>query len=132
MSSACWLEHRDAELDRARRLAESDPRAALAVVDRLLAEAPADLESLRARADILVEAGDAGEARRSLERVLALDPEDAGALVALADLERDADRALGLYDRALFALQARGATGGPDVEAARRGRAALLGARRAS
>jgi tetratricopeptide (TPR) repeat protein len=131
MSSACWLDDRDARLGRARRLAQSDPAAGLAVVDGVLAEAPDDVEALRAKAEILGEAGRGAEARACLERLLALDPGDARALIDLADLEREPARALSLYERAIDALQARGATGDPDLAAARRGRDAVRAARRA-
>jgi tetratricopeptide (TPR) repeat protein len=132
MGSVCWLEDRDAELARARRLAHSDPGAGLTVVGAVLAEAPDDLEALRVKAEILGEAGRAAEARGCFDRLLTLDPGDARALIDRADMERDPGRALAFYERAIAALQARGVTdGAPDLEAARRGRAALLSSRRA-
>jgi predicted Zn-dependent protease len=128
MAEACWFSERDAQLARARRLAETDGAEALALIDGVLAQAPDDLEALRTKADVLAEAGDEPGARRWLERILALDPSDPRALIDRADLERDADRARALYDRAIGALQARGANDGPggDLYAARRGRAATL------
>ena len=131
MSSACWLDDRDAHLARARLLAQSDPPAGLAVVDGVLAEAPDDLEALRAKAEILGEAGEGAEARACLERLLTLDPRDPRALIDLADLEREPARALALYERAIAALQARGATGDADLAAAQRGRDRVLPVRRA-
>jgi tetratricopeptide (TPR) repeat protein len=127
---ACWLSERDAHLARARRLAATDVPGALGVIAAVLAEAPDDLESLRAQADVLSEAGEEAASRRCLERVLTLDPGDGRALIDLADLERDLARALALYDRAIAALQGRGARGGAggDLDAARRGRAATLAA----
>jgi tetratricopeptide (TPR) repeat protein len=128
MAEACWLSERDAQLARARRLAGTDARGALALIDGVLAEAPDDLDTLRAKADVLAEAGDEPAARRCLERILALDPSDPRALIDRADLERDLERARSLYDRAIAALEARGARDGAggDLDAARRGRAATL------
>jgi tetratricopeptide (TPR) repeat protein len=133
MAEVCWLSERDAQLARARRLAGTDVAGALALVDGVLAQAPDDLEALRAKAEVLTEAGDEPGARRCLEHILAVDPADPRALIDRADLERDLDRARALYDRAIAALQARGAADGPggDLHAARRGRAATL-AREAS
>jgi tetratricopeptide (TPR) repeat protein len=133
MGSVCWLEDRDDRLRRARLLAATDETAALALVDSVLAEVSDDLEALRAKAELLGEAGRVAEARGCFDRLLALDPGDARALIDRADMERDRERALALYERAIAALQARGVTdGAPDLEAARRGRAALLSSRRAS
>lgn len=128
MAEACWLGERDVQLARARRLAGTDVRGALALIDAVLAEAPDDLETLRAKADVLAEAGDESAARRCLDRILGLDPSDPRALIDRADLERDLDLARALYDRAIVALEARGARDGEggDLAAARRGRAATL------
>jgi regulator of sirC expression with transglutaminase-like and TPR domain len=128
MAEACWLSERDAQLARARRIAATEVASALALIDGVLAQAPDDLETLRAKADVLAEAGDEPGALRCLERVLALDPSDPRALIDRADLERDLDRARALYERAIAALEARGASDGVDTDlrAARRGRAATL------
>jgi tetratricopeptide (TPR) repeat protein len=126
MAEVCWLSERDARLARARRLSETDPCGALALVDAVLAQAPDDAETLRAKADVLAEAGDEAQARACLDRILALDPTDARALIDRADLERDLDRAREGYERAIAALEARGACDGAggDLQAAKRGRAA--------
>jgi tetratricopeptide (TPR) repeat protein len=128
MAEACWFSERDAELARARRLAATHVARAVALIDGVLAQAPDDLDTLRAKADVLAQAGDEPGARRWLEHILALDPSDPRALIDRADLERDADRARALYDRAIAALEARGANDGPggDLYAARRGRAATF------
>ena len=99
MSSVCWLEDRDDRLARARALAETDPMAALALVDGVLAEVPDDLEALRARGAVLVD---------------------------VADAERDARRALAVYDEAISLLQRGACPADPDLSAAQRGRAAAL------
>jgi hypothetical protein len=102
MSSACWLEDRDAVLARARALAERDPVTALALVDTVLAEVPEDREALCARGAILVDVADA-------------EPEPARAGV--------------LYDEAIALLEAHGGDR-RDLEAARRGRDATSAGRR--
>jgi len=99
MSSVCWLEDRDDRLARARALAETDPVAALALVDSVLAEVADDPEALRARGAVLVD---------------------------VADAERDARRALALYDEAISLLQRGASSADPDLTAAQRGRAAAL------
>jgi regulator of sirC expression with transglutaminase-like and TPR domain len=99
MSSVCWLEDRDDRLARARALAETDPVAALALVDGVLAEVPDDPEALRARGAVLVD---------------------------VADAERDARRALAVYDEAISLLQRAARPADPDLTAAQRGRAAAL------
>jgi len=126
MAEVCWLSERDARLARARRLGDTDATGALALIDDVLAQAPDDLETLRAKADLLAEAGDEVQARDCLDRILALDPTDPRALIDRADLERDLDRARALYDRAIVALEARGACDGAggDLHAAEHGRAA--------
>ena len=126
MAEVCWLAERDARLARARRLSDTDACGALALIDAVLAEAPDDVDALRVKADVLAEAGDEAQARACLDRILALDPTDARALIDRADLERDLDRAREGYERAIAALQARGARDGAggDLHAARRGRAA--------
>jgi hypothetical protein len=53
MSSVCWLEDRDDRLARARARAGSDPAAALAVVESVLAEMPDDPEALRTKGAVL-------------------------------------------------------------------------------
>jgi hypothetical protein len=97
MSSVCWLEDRDDRLARARALATSDPLAALALVDSVLAEVPDDPAALRAKGAVLVD---------------------------VADAERDPVRAAGLYERAIALLGRDPAD--PDVAAAQRGREAAL------
>jgi tetratricopeptide (TPR) repeat protein len=126
MSEVCWLSTRDAQLARARRMAGTDVRGARALIEAVLAEAPDDLQALRAQAEVLGEAGDELGARDCLDRILALDPSDPRALIDRADLERDLERARTLYERAIAALEARGARDGEggDLDAARRGRAA--------
>ena len=102
MSSVCWLEDRDDRLARARALAETDPAAALALVERVLAEVPGDREALCAQGAILVD---------------------------VADRERDPRRARPVYERALALLEAHGGDR-RDLEAARRGVEATSEARR--
>lgn len=128
MAEVCWLSERDAQLARARRLSVTDAGGALALIDAVLAQAPDDVDTLRAKADVLAESGDERQARGCLDRILALDPADPRALIDRADLEPDVERARALYDRAIVALQARGAGegAGGDLHAARRGRAATL------
>src|SRR5437763_17156599 len=99
MSSVCWLEDRDARLARARALAGSDPAAALALVDSVLAEVPDDPEALRTRGAVLVD---------------------------VADAERNPARALRLYDEAIVLLARAGCPADLDRAAAQRGRAAAL------
>jgi hypothetical protein len=96
VSSVCWLEDRDDRLARARALAETDPSAALALVDSVLAEAPDDPEALRAKGTVLVD---------------------------VADAEREPARAVTLYERAIALLER--AAGDPDLAAARRGLATI-------
>jgi tetratricopeptide (TPR) repeat protein len=126
MGAVCWLEDRDDRLARARALAGGDLAAALALVDSVLAEVPDDLDALRARAEILADSGDLAGARQALERLVTLDAADARALIDLADLERDAAAALGLYERAIAILERRGCPAGDDLTAAHRGRARCL------
>ena len=128
MAEACWLSERDAQLAHARRLSGTDTGRALDVIDAVLAQAPDDVDTLRAKADVLAEAGDERQARTCLDRILTLDPADPRALIDRADLEPDLARARALYERAIAALQARGACAGAggDLHAARRGRAATL------
>ena len=92
MSSVCWLEDRDDRLARARTLAATDPTAALALVQSVLAEVPDDPEALRAKGAVLVD---------------------------VADAERDPARALVLYEQAI-ALLSHDPTD-PDLAAAERG-----------
>ena len=99
MSSVCWLEDRDDRLTRARTLAGSDPAAALALVESVLAEVPDDPEALRTKGAVLVD---------------------------VADAERDLARALTLYDEALTLLPRGGCPADPDLAAAQRGREAAL------
>lgn len=99
MSSVCWLEDRDDRLARARALAASDPCAALAMVDAVLAEVADDVEALRARGAVLVD---------------------------VADAEPDARRALALHEEAIALLRRGGAVADADLAAAERGRAAAL------
>ena len=99
MSSVCWLEDRDDRLARARALAETEPIAALAIVDGVLAEVPDDPEALRTRGAVLVD---------------------------VADAERDTHRALALYDEAIALLQRGACPADADLAAAQRGRAAVL------
>jgi hypothetical protein len=95
MSSVCWLEDRDDRLARARALATTDPAAALALVDSVLAEVPDDPEALRTRGAVLVD---------------------------VADAERDPARALALYEAAIALLDRGGCPADPDLAAAQRGR----------
>ena len=99
MSSVCWLEDRDDRLARARALAASDPAAALALIESVLAEVPDDPEALRAKGAVLVD---------------------------VADAERDPARALALYDEAIALLERGACPADPDLAAAQRGRAAAL------
>ena len=99
MSSVCWLADRDDRLARARALAASDPTAALALIESVLAEVPDDPEGLRTKGAVLVD---------------------------VADAERDPARALTLYDAALALLQRGGCPADPDLAAAQRGREAAL------
>src|SRR6266850_8593560 len=99
MSSVCWLDDRDDRLARARALAASDPAAALALVESVLAEVPDDPEALRTKGAVLVD---------------------------VADAEHDPARALRLYDEAVALLQRAGRPADPDLAAAHRGRAAAL------
>jgi hypothetical protein len=99
MSSVCWLEDRDARLARARALSDSDPAAALALVDTVLAEVADDPEALRTRGVVLID---------------------------VADAEREPARALALYDEAIALLQRGGCPADPDLAAAQRGREAAL------
>jgi hypothetical protein len=100
MASVCWLEDRDDRLARARALAATDPAAALALVESVLAEVADDPEALRTKGAVLVD---------------------------VADAERDPARALALYEQAI-ALLARDPHD-PDLAAAQRGRDAALRAR---
>jgi tetratricopeptide (TPR) repeat protein len=126
MAEVCWLSEREAQLARARRLAGTDAGGALALIEAVLAQAPDDVETLRAKAELLADAGDESQARSCLDRIIVLEPADPRALIDRADLERDLDRARGMYDRAIAALEARGACDGDggDLRAAKRGRAA--------
>ena len=99
MSSPCWLEDRDARLARARALAPDDPRGALALVESVLAEAPDDPEALRAKGAVLVD---------------------------VADGERDAARAVAIYDEAIALLERANCPADTDLAAAQRGREAAL------
>ena len=99
MSSVCWLEDRDDRLARARALAASDPAAALALIESVLAEVADDPEGLRTKGAVLVD---------------------------VADAERDPARALPLYDEALTLLRRGGCPADPDLAAAQRGREATL------
>jgi hypothetical protein len=102
VSSVCWLEDRDDRLARARALAPSDPAAALALVESVLAEVPDDPEALRAKGAVLVD---------------------------VADAERDPARALTIYESAIALLQTGGCPADTDLAAAQRGRDAALRAR---
>jgi tetratricopeptide (TPR) repeat protein len=128
MAEVCWLSERDAQLAHARRLTGTDSGRALAVIDAVLAQAPDDIDTLRAKSEVLAEAGDERQARTCLDRILSLDPADPRALIDRADLEPDLERARALYERAIAALEARGASEGPggDLHAARRARTATL------
>jgi hypothetical protein len=99
VSSVCWLEDRDDRLARARALAPTDPRGALALVESVLAEVPDDPEALRTKGAVLVD---------------------------VADAERDAGRAVALYEEAIALLDGGGCPADPDFAAAQRGRAAAL------
>jgi hypothetical protein len=99
MSSVCWLDDRDDRLARARALAETDPAAALALVDAVLAEVPDDPEARRVRGAVLVD---------------------------VADAEREPRRALALYDEAIALLEPGACPADADLAAAQRGRAAAL------
>ena len=99
MSSVCWLEDRDDRLACARALAATDPVAALALVDTVLAEVPDDAEALRTRGAVLID---------------------------VADAERDPARALALYDEAIALLSRGGCPADPDLAAAQRGREAAV------
>jgi hypothetical protein len=99
MSSVCWLEDRDDRLARARALSETDPAAALALVDIVLAEVPDDPEALRTKGAVLVD---------------------------VADAERDPGRAVALYEDAIALLERGGCPADPDLAAAQRGHAAAL------
>jgi|SRR5712664_2090562 len=96
MASVCWLEDRDDRLARARALGETDPAAALALVDWVLAEVPDDPVALSAKGAMLVD---------------------------VADAEGDPTRASTLYEQAIALLEWDPAD--PDL-AAQRGRAAAL------
>jgi len=128
MAEVCWFSERDAHLAHARRLSGTDTGRALAVIAAVLAQAPDDVDTLRAQAEVLAEAGDERQARTCLDRILTLDPADPRALIDRADFEPDLERARALYERAIAALEARGACEGPggDLHAAKRGRAATL------
>jgi hypothetical protein len=102
MSSVCWLEDRDDRLARARALAADDPRAALALVETVLAEVPDDPVALAAKGAVLVD---------------------------VADAERDPARARRLYADALALLETHGGER-RDLEAARRGYEATSTARK--
>jgi hypothetical protein len=95
VSSVCWLEDRDDRLARARALAASDPAAALALVESVLAEVPDDSEARRTKGAVLVD---------------------------VADAEREPARALAFYEQAIALLASD--PDDPDLAAARRGRAA--------
>jgi len=99
MSSVCWLEDRDDRLARARALAPSDPRGALALVESVLAEVPDDSDALRAKGAVLVD---------------------------VADAEPDPSRAADLYAEAIALLERGGGRADPDLAAAQRGHAAAL------
>jgi hypothetical protein len=99
VTSVCWLEDRDDRLARARALAPTDPAAALALVDSVLAEVPDDHEALRTRGAVLVD---------------------------VADAERDPGRAVALYDEAIALLSRGGCPADLDLAAAQRGREAAL------
>jgi hypothetical protein len=99
MSSPCWLEDRDARLARARALAADDPRGALALVESVLAEVPDDPEGLRTKGAVLVD---------------------------VADAERDATRAVAIYDQAIALLRRANCPADADLTAAQRGRDAAL------
>jgi len=102
MASVCWLEDRDDRLARARVLAAEDPRAALALVETVLAEVPDDRAALSTKGAVLVD---------------------------VADAEGDAVRARRLYAEALALLETQGGDA-RDLEAARRGYDATSAARR--
>jgi hypothetical protein len=95
VSSVCWLEDRDDRLARARALAASDPAAALALVESVLAEVPDDSEARRTKGAVLVD---------------------------VADAEREPARALAFYEQAIALLASD--PDDPDLAAARRGCAA--------
>src|SRR5205823_6422912 len=79
--------------------ATSDPVAALALVDSVLAEVPDDPEALRTRGAVLVD---------------------------VADAERNPACALRFYDEAIALLERGGCPADPDLAAAQRGREAAL------
>jgi hypothetical protein len=99
MSSVCWLEDRDDRLARARALAATDPHGALALVESVLAEVADDPEALRAKGAVLVD---------------------------VADSERDPNRALAMYDKAIALLERANCPADADLTAAQRGREAAL------
>ena len=99
MSSVCWLEDRDDRFARARALAATDPVAALELVQSVLAEVPDDPEALRTRGAVLVD---------------------------VADAEREAARAVTLYEEAIALLQRCACPADADLAAAQRGHAAAL------
>jgi hypothetical protein len=99
MSSVCWLEDRDDRLARARALAATDPRGALALVESVLAEVSDDPEALRTKGAVLVD---------------------------VADAERNPGCAVALYEQAIALLAGGGGPADPDLAAAQRGREAAL------
>ena len=85
------------------RVASHQLSAALALADRRLAEAPADLEARGWRARVLAWSGQLAEAESEYRRVLAAAPEDTDILAGLADVlarQQRFEEALTLLGRA--------------------------------
>jgi tetratricopeptide (TPR) repeat protein len=83
-----------------------DPQAALEAYDRAVQDRPARPDERLLRAELLLAAGRAPEARVELEALAGVSPEVPGALAALGRLRHqdgDAEGALELYQRALRA-----------------------------
>ncbi len=108
--SAGSLMHADGKnrtelIEEARLLSASEPEEAFEILDGLLQEDPQDIEALRLKGNILGMHGEPIEARRCHEAILAIDPNNARALIDIGDTYfEDFETSLAFYDRAIDLL----------------------------